>query len=290
LREDKLKFVEVWAFHGSALFYLLTAFWSIGYFINDRRFRLRQGQLFLLIGFALETAALIARGIVIGRPPVFSGFEFIVAVVWALVACCLIMSYLYRVRLIIPFAIPIITILLIMVVAVNFPEHGQVVDNVGKRALNEHLWITFHTCSIILGMGSFVVSFTASLMYLFQEHRLKTHSGAYDWGRLLPALEKLERLNLGAVGLGIALLTLGLLVPILFASNGNQTDEPGSLVIWGIVLWVVYTSLFVLHIKGPFGRRTIALLTVSCAVIGTLAYPVIRFIFAASPNIHKTLS
>ncbi len=282
-----MKVFEVWAFHGSAVFYLLTAFWSVAYFIWDRRFRLRWGQTFLSIGFVLETLALIARGLRTGQPPIFSGFEFLVSVVWALVACCLVMSILFKVRLIIPFAVPVIAILFTLSV-INFSTHGAD-KQTEQMELVHRLWVGFHVGALIMSMGCFILSFATSLMYILQERRLKSSTGATGWARRLPALEKLDRLSFGSIGYGHLLLTLGLLIPVVLAGEEGLEPGPGSLVIWGLIVWVIYGSLLITRAKMLFGQRRIALLTVTGAVLGTLAYPFIRFLLDAGPRIHKAL-
>src|SRR5437870_12811979 len=77
-------------------------------------------------------------------------------------------------------------------------------------------WLPVHVVLATLGDAVFALAFSASLLYLIQERRLKTHRGRGVL-RHLPSLETLDRVNYACVVWGLILLTLGTVSRILSA-------------------------------------------------------------------------
>src|SRR5207249_1723274 len=77
-------------------------------------------------------------------------------------------------------------------------------------------WLPVHVVLATLGDAVFALAFSASLLYLVQERRLKTHRGR-GFLRRLPSLETLDRLNYTCLVWGLILLTLGIVSGIMWA-------------------------------------------------------------------------
>src|SRR5439155_329836 len=73
-----------------------------------------------------------------------------------------------------------------------------------------------HVVLATLGDAVFALAFSASLLYLVQERRLKTHRGR-GLLRHLPSLETLDRVNYACLVWGLILLTLGIVSGIMWA-------------------------------------------------------------------------
>src|SRR5262249_23199913 len=90
------------------------------------------------------------------------------------------------------------------------------------------MWLPIHVVLAILGDAVFAVAFSASLLYLFQERRLKSHK-VRGWMRQLPSLETLDRLNYTCLVWGLILLTLGIVSGIIWAHSAwgvGWTSDP----------------------------------------------------------------
>src|SRR5207244_11753241 len=77
-------------------------------------------------------------------------------------------------------------------------------------------WLPVHVVLSFLGDAVFALAFSASLLYLVQERRLKAHRGRGVL-RFLPSLETLDRLNYACLVWGLVLLTLGIVSGIVWA-------------------------------------------------------------------------
>src|SRR6266566_3266009 len=100
-------------------------------------------------------------------------------------------------------------------------------------------WLPIHVVLSVVGDAVFALAFSASLLYLVQERRLKARR-APGVLRYLPSLETLDRVNYGCLVWGLILLTLGMVSGIVWAHTawgGFWSKEPKlvlSFVIWGI--------------------------------------------------------
>src|SRR5207247_700271 len=102
-------------------------------------------------------------------------------------------------------------------------------------------WLPVHVVLSILGDAVFALAFSASLLYLVQERRLKARRAPASL-RYLPSLEALDRVNYRCLVWGLILLTLGMVSEIVWAHTaweGFWSKEPRvvlSFVIWGIYM------------------------------------------------------
>jgi cytochrome c-type biogenesis protein CcsB len=129
-------------------------------------------------------------------------------------------------------------------------------------------WFPVHVLLSFLGDAVFALAFSASLLYLLQERRLKARPGRPIL-RFLPSLETLDRLNYACLVWGLILLTLGILSGIVWAHTawgGFWSSDPKlllSLVIWGIYVVLLQGRMT----AGWRGRRAATLTIVGFAVI-----------------------
>jgi ABC-type uncharacterized transport system permease subunit len=123
-------------------------------------------------------------------------------------------------------------------------------------------WLVAHIVALLAAYVALGFSLLASVLYLFQERRLKSkHRPGEDswWGPLdwLPALDSLERIAHATLEFGFPCLTLGLVIGSVLA---QEVSGPGYFldpkVIASFALWVIYVALlFVRRTAGLRGRR-----------------------------------
>ncbi len=136
-------------------------------------------------------------------------------------------------------------------------------------AVLDSAWLPVHVVLAILGDAVFALAFSASLLYLLQEHRLKARRGR-GMLRHLPSLETLDRVNYACLVWGLILLTLGILSGIVWAHSawGRRlwTSDPKlvlTLVVWGLYVVLLQGRMT----AGWRGRRAAALTIAGFAVL-----------------------
>src|SRR5882724_387185 len=84
-------------------------------------------------------------------------------------------------------------------------------------------WLPIHVVLSVLGDAVFALAFSASLLYLVQERRLKARRAPAAL-RYLPSLETLDRVNYRCLVWGLILLTLGMVSGIVWAHTALGGD------------------------------------------------------------------
>ena len=107
-------------------------------------------------------------------------------------------------------------------------------------------WLFAHITLVLAGYAGLFLSFSASLLYLLQEHNLKAKSSGRMLTRL-PALQVMDELGYRSLLLGFPCMTLGLILGLVMAeATYHQIDylDPKiflSLLTWAVYLVLVYT-------------------------------------------------
>jgi ABC-type transport system involved in cytochrome c biogenesis permease subunit len=137
-------------------------------------------------------------------------------------------------------------------------------------------WGSIHAWLLVLAAVGICVGFLASIMYLFQAHRLRAKTPPGQGVKLLN-LERLERMNRHAIDWTFPFLTAGVLVGILLMIQGATAplswNDPR--ILGSIGLWLVFAILlylrYGLHLRG----RRVALMTIVafCLLVFTLIVP-----------------
>ena len=134
------------------------------------------------------------------------------------------------------------------------PNQYYLIDDVlSFRAA--HAWL------LLLATVGLCVGFIASLMYLYQSHRLKTKQLPRKGVRLL-SLERLEMMNRRAVVIAFPLLTMGMLIGVvlMFVEQIRGWTDPR--VLSTFVLWLAFATLLYLRFGVHLRGRQIALWTI----------------------------
>jgi ABC-type uncharacterized transport system permease subunit len=107
-------------------------------------------------------------------------------------------------------------------------------------------WLFAHITLVMAGYAALFLSFSASLLYLMQEHNLKSKSSGGLLSRL-PALQVLDDLGYRSLLLGFPCMTVGLILGLVMAeATYHRIDylDPKiflSLLTWAVYLVLVYT-------------------------------------------------
>jgi ABC-type transport system involved in cytochrome c biogenesis permease subunit len=125
----------------------------------------------------------------------------------------------------------------------------------------------------LLATVGLCVAFLASMMYLFQAHRLRTKAPPGQGLRLL-SLERLEAMNRRAVFLSFPLLTAGMIAGVVLIARGSESvGWADPRVLGTFALWGVFALLLVLRFGHHLRGRQVAMMTIAAFVmlLGCLA-------------------
>jgi cytochrome c-type biogenesis protein CcsB len=104
-------------------------------------------------------------------------------------------------------------------------------------------WIVVHIALTLLGEAIFTFAFIASVLYIFQEKRIKSKKmGGVSIN--MPSLTTLDSLNHFCLLMGFPILTIGLALGLLSAKEIWQSDwNWGHKETWSLVTWFLYAVL-----------------------------------------------
>jgi HemX protein len=199
------------------------------------------------LGFIFQTAFLSVRGHVLGRCPLTNLFEVLVFLAWSVALTYLLIGPAYRLSLMGAFTAPLV--FLIQGFALLAP-----IDVRHPVKLPANSWLEFHASMSMMAYGAFALACIAGVMYLVQEHQLKTrqlHSIFYQ----LPPLTDLFAAITRLLWWGFALYTLGL-------ASGFFIGQPlpRAQVVCAIGVWLLYAAILQgRHLRRLAPKRVAAL-------------------------------
>ena len=222
-------------------------------FVAAKRDKLtRAAEILLAAGFVLHTAALIVRGIGVGRLPLTNQYEFATSFAWGLCLVSLIFIRKYRFSVLGAFSVPVI-FLVIGYAAMQSKEVHELMP-----ALRSN-WLGFHVSTAIIAYGSFGVSFALSLIFLLRD---RMGDGSF-LGQHVPEREKLDYISYRAVSLGLLFLTFCIISGSIWAERawGSYWSwDPKET--WSLVTWLVYAVYLHLRIRRGFKGKSAAVFAV----------------------------
>ncbi len=201
---------------------------------------------FAVAGFILHTATIIVRYVISGHVPITSLHEASSFFAWCIVLIFFFLEYRYRVDLLGPFTMPIVFVL--MLSSSILPRQIKPLSPVLQS-----YWLGIHTFLAFLGDAAFATAFGIGLMYLIQEHHLKTKRLGGLFQRL-PNLQILDEINYKLITIGFPLLTLAIITGALWAESAWGTYwrwDPKE--VWSLITWFIYA--LVLHARLTAGWR-----------------------------------
>ena len=140
-----------------------------------------------------------------------------------------------------------------------------------------------HIVAAFFGYASFTLSFGASILYLIQQHELKSKKAGTFYHRL-PSLEELERLMTQPMLWGIGLLSTAVGIGFAWSKSifGHYNlEDPKTLATIGVVLF--YAILFLLKQTAKLKKKRFSAWSILGFVLMLLSFMGMRF-FAGAHN------
>ena len=182
--------------------YILAAAAAIGSLFGRRDELAWIALLLTQAGWVCHTAAVIARGIELGRLPFMTMPEVISLVIWAAVLLDFWIERRHRIRPLSAFVLPVI-----LALGLGLPTGLR---SIALEPPVQSGWIVVHVALVLVGLAALVLNFGSALMYLLQERQLKAQAHRH---LLLPPARRSRR-STGSrwctLTLGFPFLTVGL--------------------------------------------------------------------------------
>ncbi len=133
-------------------------------------------------------------------------------------------------------------------------------------------WLIAHIALIFAGYAALFLSFTASLLYLIQERRLKSKKPGGAMSRL-PALQQIDEIGYRSLLLGFPFMTLGLIAGMVVAqATFGHLDFLDPKILLSILMWAVYMIMLYTRWNAGWRGRRAAYLAAGAFVIALIAW------------------
>jgi len=244
----------------ASLFYLFGALFYSVYILLLKESLFKLSTIIVIIGFVSHTLALIARYLEAGYTPVTNLHESFSFFAWMIIGILLIANFKYKIKVLGAFLTSIA--LIFMLFAFALPK-----EILPLAPVLRSFWHPFHVTFAFLGNAIFTLAFCCGVIYLIQEHQLKSKKmGAVV--KRLPSLKVLDDLNYQSLKFGFPLLTLGIITGAVWADNawgrywGWDPKET-----WSLITWFLYAAMLHQRLTVGWRGRKAAIM----AIVGFLA-------------------
>jgi cytochrome c-type biogenesis protein CcsB len=241
--------------------YLMGTAGYFAYLFFQKDILQKTGLGLLAAGFACHCAAIAAGYLKTGHLPVDNLNQTLLIAAWAVVGVFLWVQYRYHLKILGVYAAPLAV--LIMIIASRLPG-----EPLQTKDIFNSVWFSIHILGMFLGEAFFALACGLGVLYLLQEHAIKSKKHGFLYKRL-PALELLDITGYACIAVGFILLTLGLATGFVYARHlwGRLWSwDPKE--IWSAVTWLIYAAL--LHQRltiGWRGRRSAIMAIIGFAVV-----------------------
>ncbi len=234
----------------------------------------------------VHTAAIVLRGVLMGRLPMANQYEFSTAFAWALCLVSLIFIRRFRFPVLGAFASPV-TLLLALYAGLQKLNEMKVIEANGVDSIRNLMpalrssWLGIHVSTVIVAYGAFGVSFVLSLLFLVRD-RMKENG---FWDAHIPKKETLDGISYRCVSLGMMFLTVTINIGGIWAENawGSYWSwDPKET--WALVTWVIYLVYLHLRIRRGWNGKT-------AAIFGAVGFVCVLFTYIGVntllPGLHS---
>ena len=268
IRAESILFLIVFVLYGvSMILYFLYAAVKKP-FLSVLAIRVQAGALLV------HTAAIVLRGIDMGRLPMANQYEFATAFAWALALISLIFILKFNFPVLGAFASPVTLLLAIYAGLQKLNELERIAANGADSIRNlmpalRSSWLGIHVSTVIIAYGAFGVSFVLSILFLL---RGKMKENGF-WDTHIPKKEKLDTISYRCVSLGMMFLTVTIFIGGIWAENAwgsYWTWDPKET--WALVTWLIYLVYLHLRIRKGWNGRTAAIFGVAGFVCVLFTY------------------
>lgn len=216
-------------------------------------------------GWVCHTAAVILRGVELGRLPFTSLPEMVSLVIWAAILLDFWVERHRRVRPLAAFVLPVV-----LALGLGLPSGLRSIVFEGPAPSG---WVVVHVALVLVGLAALVLNFGGALMYLLVERQLKAKRPGAGHNPL-PPLETLDRLTVATLTVAFPFLTVGLALGALTARGAGAGVAPfDPLAVFSVLMWLIYAATLLGRVIGHWRGRRAAYLSIAgfCVMLITLS-------------------
>jgi len=209
----------------------------------------------------VHLGGIVHEALRVGRVPPTTGAEYLLLLGWVVLSLHLLLWFRANVELSGLLLAPLAGVLCLAAMqwlGASAPRTERAVDG----------WFLVHTSISTIGMATLCVAFAMSVLYLVQDHALKTKRTLALLARL-PSLERSDQLGHRALLVGFVLLTLGIAAGVVVIAEARARPVVvGAKLILPLLAWVVFAAILVARASFGFRGRKAAVLTITGFVLG----------------------
>lgn len=200
------------------------------------------------VGWGVQVAATVLRGVAAERVPWANMFEFALTGTAIIVGVFLFANFWKDLRFLGTFVLGLAVLLL------GLATRNLYVDVVPLPPALQSAWLVVHVLVAIIGTGFFAIGAGISITQLLQDRREKGGLTKVNFLRTIPTAEELERMAYRVNVIGFVLWTFTLIFGAVWAERawgrywGWDTKE-----VWTFVIWVVFAGY--IHARATRGWR-----------------------------------
>ncbi len=133
-------------------------------------------------------------------------------------------------------------------------------------------WLIAHIALIFAGYAALILSFSASLIYLIQEHALKAKRPGGLLSRL-PALQVTDEIGFRSLLIGFPFMTAGLVAGMVIAQTSfGRVDFRDPKILLSVLMWAVYLVLLYTRWNSGWRGRRAAYLAAGAFAMAIVAW------------------
>jgi cytochrome c-type biogenesis protein CcsB len=239
-------YIMIGAYLGSAILYWL-------WMVVKKDIISNLATLTAIIGLSANTAAIILRWIVLQRPPLTSGYEFILIFCWGIVISYIIVKLRYKLEALGSFVMPVPFLLLGFIITKMSP--AEKAASFLQPALKSQ-WLTVHVLTAMLAYGTFAIAFGLGIMYLLKTRSARSNANNVKetWISRFPDESVLDELAYKMIGFAFPMLTLCIVTGAIWANYAWGTYwswDPKET--WSLITWIIYAAY--LHARLMYGWK-----------------------------------
>lgn len=240
--------------------------------LNPPAWRGRLTPALIAGGLALQFGDLMHRARDLGSVPYRTLGGSVSLFGWMLGIAYLVLLMRHRERAMGPFLIPFIVVS--TAAGLVLPDSTAVPAGGTRGPL-----FAFHVTLAILAYAAFTFSFVLSFLYLVQSRQIRQGKTGVLFARLA-ALEVIGRMNRTSVSIGLAVLTLSLVIGLVRAQL-FWSSLADAKIVWALVTVLVYGFLLWMDRRGWEGPRVAVLSIVGFGVV-IFSYTIVNLYFSHS--------
>jgi HemX protein len=196
----------------------------------------------IVLAFVLQSIGLYLRGYSVGACPLGNPFEILQFIAWSLVLLYLLLGTLFQVTLLGFFTAGLAALL----GGIPFLFPGWDTPRFGPLFSGNPL-IELHASLAIFSYGAFALLSIVAAMFLLQDRGLRQKS-RHALFQYLPSINKLDQICLRLLGLGLAFLTLALVVGGLTWMR-DPASVPLLKLLSASAVWLCYLAVMILRLR-----------------------------------------